>query len=126
MNDGGYNVCPFYFNGETMSQREEFSFVFNGVTICFVKMYKDCWICSLPWITAEVLRKSVSDLAKLNVNELELSTRAANVLNAEDITTVYDLLQYSESSLLKLVNCGTTTVTEIKLALKQIGLELRK
>ena len=109
-----------------MLQREEFSFVFNGVTVCFVKMYHDCWICSLPWTSAETLRKGSTDLAKLSINELELTVRAANVLKAEGIFSVYDLLQYSESSLLKLVNCGKTTVIDINLALKQIGLELRK
>lgn len=109
-----------------MLQREEFSFVFNGVTVCFVKMYQDCWICSLPLSSAEALRKGVTDLAKLSVNELELTVRAENVLKAEGINTVYDLLQYSELGLLRLVNCGKTTVTDINFALKQIGLELRK
>jgi DNA-directed RNA polymerase alpha subunit len=109
-----------------MSQREEFSFVFNGVTVCFVKMYQDCWICSLPWTSAETLRKSVIDLTKVNVSELELTVRAANVLKAEGINTVYDLLQYSESGLLRLVNCGKKTVIDINLELKKIGFELRK
>jgi len=109
-----------------MSQREEFSFVFNGVTVCFVKMYQDCWICSLPWTSAETLRKGATDLAKLSVNELELTVRALNVLKAEGIFTVYDLLQYSESGLLKLVNCGKTTVADINFALKKINLQLRK
>lgn len=109
-----------------MSQREEFSFVFNGVTVCFVKMYHDCWICSLPWTSAEALRKGSTDLAKLSINELELTVRALNVLKAEGVFTVYDLLQYSESSLLKLVNCGKTTVADIKFALNQIGQEIRK
>jgi DNA-directed RNA polymerase alpha subunit len=108
-----------------MSQREEFSFVFNGVTVCFVKMYSDCWICSLPWITAERLRKSVSSLDKLSIKELNLGTRARNVMIAEDINTIYDLMKWCESDLLKVPNCGKTTATEIKLALQEIGLELR-
>jgi DNA-directed RNA polymerase alpha subunit len=108
-----------------MSHREEFSFVFNGITVCFVKMYKDCWICSLPWLTAEKLRRSVSDLAKLSVKELELTTRASNVLIAEDVTTFYELIRYSEDDLIKIPNCGKVTAREIKEAVEKMGLQLR-
>ena len=109
-----------------MSQREEFSFVFEGQRITFVKMYNDCWISSLPWMLAEQLKRRISKGSDVSVNELILTTRARNVLIAQEINTIYDLIQNSEEDLLKLVNCGETTVIDIKLALQDFGLELRK
>jgi len=109
-----------------MSQREEFSFVFEGQTITFVKMYKDCWISSLPWILADQLKRRISKGSDASVNELILTKRARNVLIAYEINTIYDLIQHSEEDLLKLVNCGETPVIDIKLALQDFNFELRK
>lgn len=109
-----------------MSQREEFSFVFEGQRITFVRMYNDCWISSLPWMLAEQLKMRISKGSDVSVSELILTTRARNVLLAYEINTIYDLIKNSEEDLLKLVNCGETTVIDIKLALQDFGLELRK
>lgn len=109
-----------------MSQREEFSFVFNGVTVDFVKMYNDCWICSLPWFHADKLRRSLSDLSKLSIKELKLTNRARNVLAGENVTSIYDIVQYTEEDLLGVPGCGRTTAQNIKLALEDAGFKLRK
>jgi DNA-directed RNA polymerase alpha subunit len=105
--------------------REEFSFKFNDTTICFVQMYNDSWICSLPSYIAERLKRSLSELSERSIDELELSVRASNVLRAERLFTIYEVIQCSESQLRTLPNCGRTTVKEIKLALDDIGLQLR-
>ena len=105
--------------------REEFSFKFNDTTICFVHVYNDSWICSLPSYIAERLKRSLSELSERSIDELELSVRASNVLRAERLFTIYEVIQRTENQLLRLPNCGKTTIKEIKLALDDIGLQLR-
>jgi len=64
--------------------------------------------------------------AKLNMSlaELDLSVRAANCLEAEDIHTVRDLVSQTEESLLNVRNFGETTLTEIREKLADVGLHL--
>lgn len=64
--------------------------------------------------------------AKLNMSlaELELSVRATNCLEAEGITSVRDLVSRSEEELLKVRNFGETTLKEVRVKLKEIGLDL--
>ncbi len=64
--------------------------------------------------------------ARLNapVGELELSVRAANCLEAENIKTVRDLVVRPESDMLKFRNFGKTSLTEIKEKLSDRSLEL--
>jgi DNA-directed RNA polymerase subunit alpha len=64
--------------------------------------------------------------AKLNMSlaELELSVRATNCLESENISTVRDLVQRSEDQLLEVRNFGETTLTEVREKLADIGLRL--
>jgi DNA-directed RNA polymerase subunit alpha len=64
--------------------------------------------------------------AKLNMSlaELELSVRATNCLESENITTVRDLVTRTESQLLEVRNFGETTLTEVREKLSDIGLRL--
>jgi len=57
-----------------------------------------------------------------SVSELELSVRAANCLKAADIKTIGDLVQKSESEMLKYHNFGKKSLQEIKEILTGIGL----
>lgn len=59
-----------------------------------------------------------------SVNELELTVRAANLLNNANIQTIRELCSHSEKDLLKLRNCGKVTIREIKTELQKIGLDL--
>ena len=106
--------------------REEFSFVYKGTTICFVKLYGDCWICSLPGLVANQLKKKVSTLADLSIDELELPVRMSNVLKAANMMTVYDIMERNENYIRRLPNCGETSIKALKAALLNIGLELRR
>lgn len=58
------------------------------------------------------------------VDDLELTVRAANCLKAENIYYIGDLVQRTESDLLKTPNLGKKSLTEIKTVLMQHGLSL--
>jgi DNA-directed RNA polymerase subunit alpha len=64
--------------------------------------------------------------AKLNMSlaELNLSVRATNCLESENITSVRDLVTRTESQLLEVRNFGETTLQEVREKLADIGLRL--
>lgn len=67
--------------------------------------------------------KSFAILDK-KVDELELTVRAANCLKTENVFYIGDLVQRSESSLLKTPNLGRKSLTEIKTMLAAYDLSL--
>jgi len=60
----------------------------------------------------------------MSLAELELSVRASNCLESENITTVRDLVSRTETQLLEVRNFGETTLQEVKEKLADIGLRL--
>jgi DNA-directed RNA polymerase subunit alpha len=64
--------------------------------------------------------------SKLNMPlaELNLSVRASNCLESENIMTVRDLVTRSEDQLLEVRNFGETTLTEVQQKLRDLGLHL--
>ncbi len=60
----------------------------------------------------------------MSLAELDLSVRAMNCLESENITTVRDLVARSESQLLDVRNFGETTLEEVKQKLADQGLRL--
>ncbi len=58
------------------------------------------------------------------VDDLELTVRSANCLKAENIYYIGDLVQHTETELLKTPNLGKKSLTEIKDVLAQRNLEL--
>jgi DNA-directed RNA polymerase subunit alpha len=64
--------------------------------------------------------------AKLSMSlaELDLSVRATNCLESENITTVRDLVTRTEEQLLDVRNFGETTLAEVREKLSDIGLRL--
>ncbi|MCF6767992.1 DNA-directed RNA polymerase subunit alpha [Thiotrichales bacterium 19S11-10] len=58
------------------------------------------------------------------VDDLELTVRSANCLKAENVRFLGDLVQYTESDLLKIPNLGRKSLTEIKSILSERGLSL--
>ncbi|MEM9412386.1 MAG: DNA-directed RNA polymerase subunit alpha [Planctomycetota bacterium] len=64
--------------------------------------------------------------AKLNrtINELRLSVRAANCMDAGNIHVVRDLVQRTEDDLMEIRNFGETTLVEIRQVLDEMGLHL--
>jgi DNA-directed RNA polymerase subunit alpha len=59
-----------------------------------------------------------------SVDELELTVRSANCLKAENIFSIGDLIQRTETDLLKTPNLGRKSLNEIKAALAARGLLL--
>lgn len=64
--------------------------------------------------------------AKLNMplSELNLSVRASNCLESENIMTVRDLVVRTEDQLLEVRNFGETTLAEVQQKLRDLGLHL--
>ncbi len=60
----------------------------------------------------------------MSLAELNLSVRATNCLESENINTVYDLVTRSEDQLLEVRNFGETTLNEVREKLHSIGLRL--
>ena len=69
-------------------------------------------------------RTELNDNLFRNVDELELSVRASNCLKTANIRTIADLVQKSESELLKTKNFGKKSLNEIKTILGEMGLSL--
>lgn len=59
-----------------------------------------------------------------SINDLHLSVRAANCLEAEHIMTVRELVARTEESLLEVRNFGETTLKEVREKLAELGLQL--
>jgi DNA-directed RNA polymerase subunit alpha len=78
-----------------------------------------------PTQSDETKRASQVDPVLLRpVDDLELTVRSANCLKAENIYYIGDLIQRSETELLKTPNLGRKSLNEIKEVLAMRGLTL--
>jgi len=75
---------------------------------------------------ASMLTSDTAGDAKLNMSlaELNLSVRAMNCLESENINTVRDLVTKSPDQLLEVRNFGETTLNEVREKLTSLGLRL--
>ena len=75
---------------------------------------------------ASILSNDAAAESKLNMSlaELNLSVRATNCLESENVNTVRDLVQRSEDQLLEVRNFGETTLNEVRQKLTELGLRL--
>lgn len=64
--------------------------------------------------------------AKLNmsISELNLSVRASNCVESENIMSVRELVTRTEDQLLEVRNFGETTLAEVQMKLRELGLHL--
>jgi DNA-directed RNA polymerase subunit alpha len=60
----------------------------------------------------------------LPISDLDLSVRASNCLESENVRTIGDLVRLSETGLLALKNFGKTSLREVKMKLANVGLSL--
>jgi DNA-directed RNA polymerase subunit alpha len=79
-----------------------------------------------PLFAEEEMKKSPDFNENLlrSVNELELSVRAANCLKNAGIETIAEMVQKTESEMLKTKNFGRKSLNEIKEILTGMGLSL--
>jgi DNA-directed RNA polymerase subunit alpha len=77
-------------------------------------------------VTEEEIKKvpSFNENLLRSVNELELSVRAANCLKNAGIETIAEMVQKTESEMLKTKNFGRKSLNEIKEILAEMGLSL--
>jgi DNA-directed RNA polymerase subunit alpha len=73
---------------------------------------------------AIVLDQATEAKLGMSLAELDLSVRATNCLESENITTVRDLVSRGEEQLLEVRNFGETTLAEVREKLSDIGLRL--
>lgn len=66
----------------------------------------------------------LKEILSKSIDELDLSVRAKNCLDAVTLRTIGDLVQQSESELLKVRNFGKTSLKEIKKKLSDLNLSL--
>ena len=69
-------------------------------------------------------KQQFNDNLYLDVDELELSVRSANCLRNANIHKIYQLVQKTESEMLKTKNFGRKSLNEIKELLSEMGLSL--
>lgn len=69
-------------------------------------------------------KREMTDLLSKNIDMLELSVRAKNCLDAENVIVLRDLVQMTEPELLKVRNFGKTSLKEVKNKLSALGLSL--
>ncbi len=75
-------------------------------------------------LPAEPIHPELNEHLFRSVDELELSVRASNCLKTASIRTIADLVQRTESELLKTKNFGKKSLNEIKTILGEMGLSL--
>ena len=67
-----------------------------------------------------------SPLTDKSIDELELSVRSYNCLKRAGISTVGELIQYDEESMLRVRNLGRKSLEEVTKKLAELGLRFRK
>lgn len=89
----------------------------------FIRPGEDVELSAPPEHEEELLPPSlVAEKLDKSIEELELSVRSFNCLEAAGIKTIRDLVQKGESDMLKYRNFGRKSLTEIKNILKEMGL----
>jgi DNA-directed RNA polymerase subunit alpha len=78
----------------------------------------------MPITTEEKKASQIDPVLLRPVDDLELTVRSANCLKAENIYYIGDLIQRSETELLKTPNLGRKSLNEIKEVLASRGLTL--
>jgi len=73
---------------------------------------------------SEILSDRAQTYLDKPVAELELPVRSQNTLKTAGITTIRELVVYTESELLKFRNFGRKSLNEIKQILAEMGLSL--
>ena len=77
----------------------------------------------LPEPEATTEQLALRERLALPISDLDLSVRASNCLESENIRTIADLVRLSENELLNLKNFGKTSLREVKQKLLNSSLD---
>ena len=86
----------------------------------FIKLEEELEMAEEVVVDEETLK--IRNLLNTKVDELELSVRSSNCLRAANIQTLEDLVQKTESEMLKYRNFGRKSLTELNTVLAELGL----
>jgi DNA-directed RNA polymerase subunit alpha len=86
----------------------------------FIKLDEELQMAAEEEVDETTLK--IRNLLKTRVDELELSVRSSNCLRAANIQTLEDLVQKTESEMLKYRNFGRKSLTELNTVLAELGL----
>jgi DNA-directed RNA polymerase subunit alpha len=86
----------------------------------FIKLDEELEMAEEEVVDEEIVK--IRNLLKTRVDELELSVRSSNCLRAANIQTLEDLVQKTESEMLKYRNFGRKSLTELNTILADLGL----
>ncbi len=86
----------------------------------FIKLDEELEMAEEEVVDEETLK--IRNLLNTRVDELELSVRSSNCLRAANIQTLEDLVQKTESEMLKYRNFGRKSLTELNTILAELGL----
>jgi DNA-directed RNA polymerase subunit alpha len=86
----------------------------------FIKLDEELQMAEEEVVDEDTLK--IRNLLKTRVDELELSVRSSNCLRAANIQTLEDLVQKTESEMLKYRNFGRKSLTELNTVLSELGL----
>jgi DNA-directed RNA polymerase subunit alpha len=75
-------------------------------------------------VVEEEIHSQMMELLSKSIDDLDLSVRAKNCLDAVNLRTIGDLVKQTESDLLKVRNFGKTSLKEIKKKLSDLTLSL--
>jgi len=143
-NIGTINIEPMFspiekvsFNVEVKGHYEvvTLNFKTNGtvdlmkvIDVCFVHLYKQIETFVSLEVSSfrnnNVLQDDYDPIIMKSIEELELTVRSAHCLQSENIQYLGDLVQYTESDLMKIPNLGKKSLTEIKQILVDNDLSL--
>jgi DNA-directed RNA polymerase subunit alpha len=87
----------------------------------FIKLDEELQMAAEEVVDEDTLK--IRNLLKTRVDELELSVRSSNCLRAANIQTLEDLVQKTESEMLKYRNFGRKSLTELNTVLHELGLD---
>ena len=78
---------------------------------------------SLPEPEQSSEQLALRERLALPISDLDLSVRASNCLESENVRTIGDLVRLNETELLNLKNFGKTSLREVKQKLQNAGLD---
>lgn len=95
---------------------------FNRISICAYRMASEMLL-----ERNKLLRQMEFDANKdkTDIRTLDLTVRSYNCLNAENIYTIGQLVEYTANDLLKMPNTGRKSLNEIREKLRGRGLHLK-